>query len=176
MNFYLRSLAKKPSLTQWYGEQVVGLNTLRKVTGNLLKSVHLDGHFTNHSLRRSGMSRLFQSGVDPKLIREFTGHRSDALHDYEVTSDQQRQQMSNIIQGEVCSETKKNELKCKQDVSNDLEISVHNKSDAGCLGCSCNNQNVKLSETEKLGSVIEQILKSNKGGKAKIKIEIELNQ
>ena len=104
LNFYLRSL-DKPSLTQWYGEQVVGLNTLRKVTGNLLKSVHLDGHFTNHSLRRSGMSRLFQSGVDPKLIREFTGHCSDALHDYEVTSDQQRQQMSNIIQGEVCSET-----------------------------------------------------------------------
>ena len=87
-NFYLRSL-EKPTLTQWYGKQVVGLNTMRKVTGDLLKNSFPDRFHSNHSLCRSGTSRLFQKGVDVKLIREFTGHKSDALFVYETTSDQQ---------------------------------------------------------------------------------------
>ena len=73
MDFYLRSL-EKSTINQWYGEQVVGLNNLRKVTGKLLKSVKLDGFFTKHSPRRSGTNRLFQGGVDKKLIKEFAGH------------------------------------------------------------------------------------------------------
>ena len=72
-NFYLRSLEKFMP-TQWYREQVVGSNTLRKVTQRLLKNAKLDGFFTNHSLRRSGTTRLFNNGVDRKLVKEFTGH------------------------------------------------------------------------------------------------------
>ena len=85
--------------TQLYGEQVVGLNSIHKVVGNLLKSANLDGHFTNHSLRRSGTSCLFQSDVDKRLIKEFTGHRSDALDQYELTSRDQRQFISDVIGG-----------------------------------------------------------------------------
>ena len=98
LNFYLRSL-EKPMPTQWYGEQVVRLNSLQKVVSNLLKSANLDGHFTNHSLRRTGASRLFQHGIDKKLIKEFTGHHSDALNSYDVTSEKQRQSPSKIISG-----------------------------------------------------------------------------
>ena len=52
-NFYLRPL-DKINPAQWYSTRVVGVNTLRKVVGKLLKSAELDGYFTNHSLRRSG--------------------------------------------------------------------------------------------------------------------------
>ena len=39
-NFYLRSL-EKTNPAQWYSSQVVGLNTLRKTVGELLKSVRV---------------------------------------------------------------------------------------------------------------------------------------
>ena len=91
---------EKPTLYQWYGEQVVGLNSIRKVVSDLLTSANLNGHLTNHSLRCTGTSRLFRSGVDKKLFREFTGHRSDALDQCELTSEEQYKAMSNIIGGE----------------------------------------------------------------------------
>ena len=51
----------------------------------MLKNANLDGFFTNHSLHRSGTTRLFHAGIDKKIIREFTGHRSDAIDQYQVT-------------------------------------------------------------------------------------------
>ena len=52
-NFYLRSLDKKTP-AQWYGEQVVGLNSIRKVMKQLLEGTETEGFFSNHSLRRMG--------------------------------------------------------------------------------------------------------------------------
>ena len=97
-NFYLRSLERYTPL-QWYGEQVVGSNTIRKIMSELSKSAGLDGFFTNHSLRRSGTSGLFQARIDRKIIKEFTGHVSDAVDAYQVTSDEQRQKLSEVITG-----------------------------------------------------------------------------
>ena len=85
-NFYLRSL-EKSNPAQWYGNQVLGQNTLREVVKNLLKNAKLDGYFINYSLRRSGTTRLFQAGVDRKLIKEFTGHASDVVDKYAITSE-----------------------------------------------------------------------------------------
>ena len=86
-NFCLRSL-EKPTFTQLYGEQCVGMHTLSKTVKQMLKSANLDGFFTNHSLRHSGTSRLFQNGVDRKLVKEYIGHVSDAVDCYQVTSDE----------------------------------------------------------------------------------------
>ena len=97
-NFYLRSLERFTSC-QWYGEQVVGLGTLHKIMTSISERQGLDGFFTNHSLRHSGTTRLFQVGVECKLIKEFTGHRSDAIDAYQVTSDAQRQMLSEVIAG-----------------------------------------------------------------------------
>ena len=159
MNFYLHSL-EKPTPTQWYGEQVVGLNSIRKVVGNLLKSAQLDGHFTNHSLRRSSTSRLFQSGVDRKLIKEFTGHQSDALNEYEITFDHQRKAISNIISGDESDKGKEKEgelCESKCETSN-VEISIMNKAGGRYMSCSCSKRNIKIDEASKIAEVVKQIL------------------
>ena len=36
-----------------------------------------------------------------KLVKEITGHVSDAVHKYQTTSDEQRMKLSEIIQGDV---------------------------------------------------------------------------
>ena len=104
-NFYLHSL-EHTNPRQWYEEQVVGCHTLTLVVKELLKSAKLDGHFTNHSLCRTGTTQLFQAGVDKKVIREYTGHRSDAINKYQITSGAQKEKVSSILYGE---NSKKNE-------------------------------------------------------------------
>ena len=45
---------------------------------------------TNHSLRATGVSAMFNAGVPEKLIRDVTGHTSNALHLYERPNLQQK--------------------------------------------------------------------------------------
>ena len=99
-NYYLQSLQKLIP-TQWYGEQVVGQNTISKVVKTLMSDAKIEGFFTNHSTRRTGGTRLFRAGVDRKLVKEATGHSSDAVNKYQLTSDEQREKMSKIVQGQT---------------------------------------------------------------------------
>jgi hypothetical protein len=55
-------------------------------------------NITNHSLRASGTTELFRSGVPEHVIKERTGHRSlDALRQYERTSTDQHAAVSKIL-------------------------------------------------------------------------------
>ena len=42
----------------------------------------IDGYFTNHSLRHTTVTRLFDKDVDKQLIQEQTGHNSVAKRCY----------------------------------------------------------------------------------------------
>ena len=46
------------------------------------------------SLRATGASALFNAGVPERLIRDVTGHKSNALHLYEHPTEQQKKQQS----------------------------------------------------------------------------------
>ena len=72
---------------------------MRLTVGRLLKNAKLDVFFSNHSLRHSGTTHLFQAGIDRKIVKEYTGHRSDAVDQYHITSDQQHPHLSSILQG-----------------------------------------------------------------------------
>ena len=52
---------------------------------------------TNHSLRATGASALFNAGLPEKLIRGVTGHRSKALQLYERPTTEQLQETSAVL-------------------------------------------------------------------------------
>ena len=169
-NFYLHSLSK-PTPTQWYGEQVIGQATLSKTVKNLLKEADIEGYFTNHSCRRSGTTRLFQAGLDKKLIKEVTGHRSDAVDKYAVTSDDQREQISNIMYE-----------KPKQNVTATVSIPPQetglndSKSEVIVKTCSCGGQSGNLN-SKNVGLIVDDIMsRVNQKGKTVIKIQIEITK
>ena len=60
-NLYLHSL-RKPKPHTWYGETPLGINKVRAVVKDMLRDAGLDGFFTNHSMRRTAATRLFQAG------------------------------------------------------------------------------------------------------------------
>ena len=149
----------------------------------MLSSADIDGYFTNHSLRRSGCTRLFQAGIDRKIVKEISGHRSDAVDKYQITSDIQKQQVSNVIskvlkvphlveqKTDFCEES--NEIKTKDKIENVEVLSTFSLD--GKERCSCKKTYKQTSNN--LGEMIESILKANAkdGKKARVKIEIEID-
>ncbi len=71
----------------WYSDKPVGVNSLKKVVNNMMKNAGIEGCFTNHSLRVTTATRMFQKGVDKQLIKCVTGHKSDAVRLYKRPSD-----------------------------------------------------------------------------------------
>ena len=57
----------------------------------------IPGNFRNHSLRKSTCTRLFRKGMDPQLIKEQTGHKSDAVMLYKKSNLQQRKEVSDML-------------------------------------------------------------------------------
>ena len=64
----------------------------------ICKLGNICGLKTNHSLRATGATELYEAQVSEKIIQERTGHRSlEYLRMYECTSDKQQQAVSNIL-------------------------------------------------------------------------------
>ena len=55
---------------------------LQHVVPNLFKAAGIPGHFTNHSLKVTSATRLFEARVDEQLIMQRTGHTSTAVRSY----------------------------------------------------------------------------------------------
>ena len=94
--FYLRP-KKNPSESVWYDCSPVGRDTLKRFTEKMCVEAGISSKKTNHSLRATGASALFNAGVPEKLIRDVTGHHSNVLEVYQRPSVEQRQKVSKVL-------------------------------------------------------------------------------
>ena len=102
--FYLRPLQVVPAdpKAPWYAAVPVGRDTLQKKFHLMCVQAGIKGNKTNHSLRATGATELYESGVPEKLIQKRTGHRSlEALRVYERTNVQQHKAVSSILSAPV---------------------------------------------------------------------------
>ena len=107
--FYLRPRKKFTRDTPWYDCAPVGKETMKKYMATMCAAAGIERK-TNHSLRATGASAMFHAGVPEKLIRDVTGHTSNALHLYEHPTLQQKQEVSKIlVQGKQSFDGKENE-------------------------------------------------------------------
>ena len=75
-----------PKDEPWFECTIVGHNKLSNMVKEMLATAGIDGaHLSNHSLRATGISRLYNSGVPEKLIMERSGHLSIGAVEYEDT-------------------------------------------------------------------------------------------
>ena len=76
----------------------MGHNTLGKIISEMMKGAGFEGHYTNHSLRVTSTTRLFDAEVDKQLIMTRTSHSStDGVRAYKRTSDKLRQLTSDVL-------------------------------------------------------------------------------
>ena len=102
--FYVRPMEKTnkqaPTYERsvWYYSIPIGRNKLSQMVPEICKLGNISGHKTNHSLRATGATELYEAEVPEKIIQERTGHRSlECLRMYERTSDKQQRAVSNIL-------------------------------------------------------------------------------
>ena len=81
----------------WYNDQPYGNNKIYSTVKELCSKAGFEGKFTNHSLRATSASRMFQANVPEQVIKEVTGHRSDCVRSYKRTSDDIREHASRTI-------------------------------------------------------------------------------
>ena len=99
--FYLRPLSFVPcnDISLWYPcKQCIGRNTIAMMEKHFSQQAGLEDGKTNHSLRATGATQLFDAGVPQRIIQERTGHKNViSLCSYERISHQQNQAVSNIL-------------------------------------------------------------------------------
>ena len=71
--------------------QQVGVNTLKSMLPELSRKSGNGMHYTNHSLRATSITRMFNNGLPEKVLAETSGHKSvKALQSYEHSSSVQK--------------------------------------------------------------------------------------
>ena len=94
---YLQPLTK-PKDGCWYSNQPYGHNRLAGTVARLCTNAGIPGYKTNHSLRATNATWLFDSDVDEQLIMERTGHLScEGVRSYKRTSEAQCEKLSDIL-------------------------------------------------------------------------------
>ena len=91
----------------------VGINTLNKVLPDLCEAAGVKRK-TAHCLRVTCASSLFNAGIEKKLKREGTGHRSKALLKYEEPSEENKGKVSYLLGPNAALSTSKGET-CKRE-------------------------------------------------------------
>ena len=97
--FYVRPLESTPTdpTNPWYSSQPVGKNALQMRVRQMCSSAGIKEKKSNYSLRATGATQMYSSGVPEKLIQERTGHQSlEALRLYERTNIQQHKAVSSV--------------------------------------------------------------------------------
>ncbi len=95
--FCLKPL-QNPTESVWYSRAPLVHNTLTNIVTDICKQASIPGFKTNHSLRATCATRLYQGGSDKQLIMENTGHRSiQGVRSYKRSSDQQKKVVSHVL-------------------------------------------------------------------------------
>ena len=100
--FYLRPLAV-PRGNVWYSCQPIGRQKLGTIVADMASRIGLKGRITNHSLRATAASRMYQSNIDEQLVMERTGYHSNCVGSYKRTSSAQLQNVSEVLCGNATS-------------------------------------------------------------------------
>ena len=119
-SFYLRALAK-PNCNTWYYRKAAGRETLGNVVKSMMVKAGFEGHYTNHSLRRTCATTLYENNIPEQVIQETTGHRSvEGVRSYKTTSSAKKRKVSEVLHGsKSCQECETNICDKKIKVSED---------------------------------------------------------
>ena len=129
--------------SQWYCDQPLGINKIKTAVKSMCKEGGIQGKFTNHSLRATCASRMFDKELPEQLIKETTGHKSDCVRVYKRTSDNLRQKACETLSasGEDNQVNKhSDDVFVKPEIPNSKD--KPEKSEVGCLSYNQMHANV----------------------------------
>ena len=99
--FFLGMNSNRPTPSAaWFVDAPMGKNRLAQIMSRIAHRAGLQhGKFTNHSVRCTMCTQLYQQDVDPSLITQLSGHKNpNGLAPYTVASDYQQKDMCHRLQ------------------------------------------------------------------------------
>ena len=95
--FYLTPL-RRPTNEVWYSVTPLGHNPLSRIVSELMSDGGFEGFYTNHSLRVTCATRLYEAQVDEQLIMGRTAHSStDGVRAYKRSSKKLKEITSDVL-------------------------------------------------------------------------------
>lgn len=91
----------------WYDNMAVGKNTLGKIMARVSEEAKLSKRYTNHCIRSTCITNLYENGIEARHIMEISGHKSESsVRSYTKRLGENKQrEISNILNRCVKSET-----------------------------------------------------------------------
>ena len=109
---YLSIINCPQSPDVWYTKIRMGQNTISNIMKSMASCLKTNKKLTNHSMRKTLVSKLKNSGQPHNVICEITGHaRESSLDDYDEINENQRKEVSHIISGYKDVQNKKVQTK-----------------------------------------------------------------
>lgn len=82
----------------WFSKCPIGHNMLQKRFKEMCSSAGLKGNFSNHSMRATAVTRMYDAGVNEKQIMKRSGHRSvEGVRSYQREEASGQLKVSNIL-------------------------------------------------------------------------------
>jgi len=95
--FYLTPI-KNPKGNVWFSSQPMGKTKIGELFKTMSSVAGLTGRFTNHSIRRTSINSLLDSGVHETKVAQLTGHKNiQSINSYRTVSEQHQKEMSHIL-------------------------------------------------------------------------------
>ena len=99
--FYRRPLAPTKNGQIKFGDQPIGKNTLAQYVKRMFDSANISltgRHITNHSIKATLCSTLWEAGFDNQAVSSRSGHRSRAVESYKRMRESMQMGISNALQ------------------------------------------------------------------------------
>ena len=164
----------------WYRDACKGINPLRGTVRKMLEMAGFTkGNFRNHSLRSTCCTRLYDARKDEQLIKEISGHKSNAVRNYKKTSDTLRRELSECLQTkrksveietEVVEPNENYEIESKNVMENKVNLE-DSKEKFKVVNRKVCHKNVG-SDTHHICEMISKLQEGNKAKRIKLNLEI----
>ena len=105
----------------WYCDQSYGVNKVRTAVKEMCRKAGIVGRFTNHSLRATCATRMYENNVPKQIIKETTGHVSDCVRVYKRTSEDLKRNASEKVTGVKVDEDSLDVCTDEAEVKNEKE-------------------------------------------------------
>ena len=88
---------RKPDSHVWYTKGPLGKNTIGQFLPKAAKAAGLSGKISNHSVRKTCISRLMDADVPSNFVAQLSGHKNLSLDAYKTASVTHQRQMSRFL-------------------------------------------------------------------------------
>ncbi|KAK3743014.1 hypothetical protein QZH41_019612 [Actinostola sp. cb2023] len=127
---------RKESSGIWYSNSPLGKNSIGKFLVSAAQAVGLPGNVSNHSVRKTCISRLMDAGIPENYVAQLSGHKNlKSLDAYKSASTSHQRQMSMVLSRSSTSNATNTQSTSSTQAMSTTSLSVQGEEDVIKSAC-----------------------------------------